>query len=178
MSLEDTLARLERVEDELAIRQLTARYVFAIDDRDLAGVGALFTTDAVFRSVDGAMNATGREAILEQFRKRFSVLGAGNHVTHDHVITLETPSRARGQVSAHAELWRKGQMMVTALRYADIYAKTDGAWRFAERTLSFLYYAPLEAYRDILGRLDRNLAYDQPRPADYPERLPTWATYD
>ena len=176
--MEDTLERLTRVEDELAIRQLAARYVFAIDDRDLTVVGELFTTNGVFRSIDGVMNARGREAVLEQFRGRYAVLGASNHVTHDHVVILEGPSRARGLVSAHAELWRKGQMMVTALRYADTYNKTEGGWRFAERALSFLYYAPLEAYRDILGRLERNLAYDAPRAADYPERLPTWALHD
>jgi uncharacterized protein (TIGR02246 family) len=174
---DDLTARLQRVADELEIRNLVARYVFAIDDRDLATVADLFAPDGVFRSVDGVMNARGRETVVEQFKGRYSVLGASNHVTHDHLVTVHSPTRATGLVSAHAELWRKGEMMVTALRYADTYVRTDGAWRFAERTLSFLYYAPLSEYRDILGRRNRNLAYDEPKPADYPEGLPTWADY-
>ena len=174
----DTLeARLQRVADELEIRNLVARYVFAIDDRDLDAVADLFAPDGVFRSADGVMAARGREAVVEQFKGRYSVLGAANHVTHDHLVTVRSATEATGLVSAHAELWRKGEMMIAALRYADAYTKVDGAWRFAERALSFLYYAPLGEYRDILGRRDRNLAYDEPRPADYPEQLPTWKLY-
>jgi hypothetical protein len=37
-------SRLAEVEDRVAIRDLTARYNFAIDDRDLKAVGELFTT--------------------------------------------------------------------------------------------------------------------------------------
>ena len=170
-------ARLQRVADELEIRNLVARYVFAIDDRDLAAVADLFATDGAFRSVDGVMDARGREAVVEQFKGRYRVLGACNHVTHDHLVTVRSATEATGLVSAHAELWRKGETMITALRYADIYTKAEGAWRFAERTLSFLYYAPLAEYRNILGRRERNLAYDEPRPADYPEQLPTWTNY-
>ena len=170
-------ARLQRVADELEIRNLVARYVFAIDDRDLATVADLFAPHGAFRSVDGVMDARGREAVVAQFKGRYSVLGASNHVTHDHLVTIKSPTEATGLVSAHAELWRKGQMMVTALRYADVYIKAEGAWRFAERTLSFLYYVPVTEYGAILGRRERNLAYDEPRPADYPEGLPTWADY-
>lgn len=171
-------SRLRRVADELEIRNLVARYVFAIDDRDLAAVAGLFAPDGAFRSVDGVMDARGREAVVEQFKGRYRVLGAANHVTHDHVVTIRSATEATGLVSAHAELWRKGEMMVTALRYADVYTKADGVWRFAERMLSFLYYVPLREYGDILGRRERNLAYDEPRPADYPENLPTWAVHE
>ena len=88
-------ARLARVEDQLAIRDLTARYNFAMDNRDLASASLLFTPDASFGSKDGAMRATGIEAIVKQFEGRFSVLGATNHFAHDHVIWFESPTRAR-----------------------------------------------------------------------------------
>jgi uncharacterized protein (TIGR02246 family) len=170
-------ARIAAVEDRLAIQQLVARYAFAIDDRDLAAVGELFADDARFRSLDGAMDAVGREAIVEQFERRYSVLGPTNHFTHDHAIELDGPARARGRVSLHAELWRNERAMLTALRYADVYEKAGGVWRFSERTLSFFYYLPVEDYAAMLGRLDRNRAYAEPRPADWPERLPTWVEY-
>jgi ketosteroid isomerase-like protein len=168
-------ARLERLEARLAIRDLVARYVFAIDDRDLVVVAGLFTAEGRFRSADGAMNAVGRAAIVDQFKGRYGVLGPTNHVCHDHVIDFDGSDRARGLVSAHAELWRHGRATVTAMRYADVYQRdVDGEWRFADRALSFLYYVPVEDYATALGRPDRNRAGPEPRPADYPEKLAHW----
>lgn len=167
-------SRLAAVEDQLAIRDLTARYNFSIDNRDLASARLLFTENASFGSKDGAMRATGIDAIVKQFESRFSVLGATNHFAHDHVIWFESSTRARGQLSVHAEVWRKEQPMVTALRYEDVYEKHGGVWLFAERLLSFFYYLGVKDYPSAMGRLERNMAGDTPVAADYPERLPTY----
>ena len=174
-ALERTLeSRLTEVEDRTAIRDLTARYNFAIDDRDLKSVGELFTDDGAFGSKDGAMRAIGREAVLQQFESRFSVLGATNHFAHDHAVWFESDTRARGLLSIHAEVWRKEQPMVTALRYEDVYEKSNGLWRFAERLLSFFYYLNIRDYPVAMGTLERNHASDKPVAADFPERLPTY----
>jgi uncharacterized protein (TIGR02246 family) len=167
-------SRLAEVEDRVAIRDLTARYNFAIDDRDLKAVGELFTDNGAFGSKDGAMRATGREAILKQFESRFSVLGATNHFAHDHAVWFESPTRARGLLSIHAEVWRKEQPMVTALRYEDVYEKSGGLWSFSERLLSFFYYLNIRDYPVAMGTLERNHASDIPVAADFPERLPTY----
>jgi ketosteroid isomerase-like protein len=169
--------RLEQVEAQLAIRQLVARYCFAIDDRDLATVADLFDEHARFASLDGVMEARGRAAIVSQFEGRYSVLGATNHVSHDYLITLDPndPDKATGKLSSHAELWRNGQAMLVCLRYHDAYVRgADFQWRFAERLLGFFYYRPVSDYAAALGVLDRMRAYEAPAPADYPERLATW----
>jgi ketosteroid isomerase-like protein len=168
-------SRLVVVEDQLAIRDLTARYNFAMDNRDLAAASRLFTEDASFGSKDGAMRATGIAAIVKQFQGRFSVLGATNHFAHDHVIWFESAQRARGQLSVHAEVWRKEEPQIAALRYDDLYVRSpDGLWRFAERLLSFFYYLNVADYPKAMGRLERNIASGTPVAADYPERLPTY----
>lgn len=168
-------ARLTLVEDQIAIRDLTARYNFAMDNRDLASASLLFMPDASFGSKDGAMRATGIEAIVKQFEGRFSVLGATNHFAHDHVIWFESSTRARGNLSVHAEVWRKEEPQITALRYDDLYIKgADGLWRFQERLLSFFYYLHVKDYASAMGRLERNMASGTPVAADYPERLPTY----
>lgn len=170
--------RIERLEAELAIRTLCARYCFAIDDHDLDAVGKLFTDDARVWSRDGVMEATGRAAIVEQYRGRFAVLGPSNHVSHDHWIRFgDDPDAAVGLLSAHAELYRNNMSMVTALRYSDRYQRHGGTWRFAERELAFLYYVPLAEYPGILGAQDRMRAYAEPALADYPESLPSWRDY-
>lgn len=178
MTFQNLDARIDRLEAESAIRALAARYCFAIDNHDLAAVADLFAQDARVYSQDGVMDARGRDAIIAQYEGRFKVLGPSNHVSHDHWIRLgDDPDRAEGLLSAHAELWRNGEMMVTALRYNDVYVREGGEWRFRERALSFLYYIPLADYPSILGSSDRMRAYDKPAPADYPERLPTWKDY-
>ncbi len=171
--------RIRALEDRLALRELVARYGIAVDDREIDALAALFTPDACFRSQDGVMNALGREAIIEQFHRRFAALKATNHVAHDQIIELDAadPDRASGLVSSHAEVWRNGQALIAALRYRDRYQRHEGRWCFAERSLSFLYYLPVGEYAEGLGSLLRMRAYGDRRPADYPEALPTWQRY-
>jgi ketosteroid isomerase-like protein len=176
MTLEE---RIERLEAESEIRQLIAHYSFDIDDRLIESIRNLFTDDGVLKSRDGVMFAKGPDAIIEQYHGRFDVLGPGHHFMHDVQINFVEGSavEATGRVSGHAELVRKGQMMVAALRYADCYTKTDVGWKFAEREISFLYYVPVEDYPNILLNPARNRAYGEPAPADFPENLVSWIEY-
>jgi uncharacterized protein (TIGR02246 family) len=175
-SLED---RIRALEDRDAIRQLCARYCFVIDDRDLEGIGECFTADGRFRSLDGKMDARGRDAIMEQYHGRFAALGTGNHIAHQQVIELDAddPDHATGTVSAHAELVRNGEVMIAAFRYADEYRREDGKWRFADRLLSFMYYLRPGDYIDYLDDRLRNHAYGEPMPADIPDGLASYRQY-
>ncbi|TXG93330.1 MAG: nuclear transport factor 2 family protein [Rhodocyclaceae bacterium] len=175
-SLENRLARLEA---ESQIRQLVARYCFTIDDRDIAGIRALFTSDALLQSADGVMHARGIDAIMAQYDARFAVLGPGHHFMHDIQIDFigAGDQDATGRVSGHAELWRNDRMMVAAIRYNDRYRNTDDGWKIAERSIHFLYYVAIEDYPNILATPLRNHAYAHPLPADFPEPLPGWIAY-
>lgn len=166
--------RLRRLEDQLDIQQLQARYTLAIDDQDLGRVAELFARDGRFRSADGVMDAQGREAVCDQFRGRFAALRFGFHVTHDHLVELDPsdPDRATGAVSSHAEVVRNGRPMVAAMRYADSYVREDGQWRFADRCISFFYYLPLDEYLAALPTRGRMRAYGDVRPAELPEGSP------
>jgi len=176
MNLEQRIARLEARAD---IRELVARYCFTIDARDMQGVGECFTESGVFRSLDGAMNAAGREAVVEQFHGRFAVLGPSNHFTHDQSLSFDEldPDRATGLVNAHAEVVRNDAAMWTSLRYHDEYRREAGRWRFQMRSLEFFYYLrPADYAEAMMGPL-RNRAYAAPHPADYPENVPSWTAY-
>lgn len=171
--------RLRRLEDREAIRELIARYGFAVDDRDVDGIAACFTRDGAFRSLDGTMNAQGRDAVIMQFHGRFAVLGPSNHYTHDAVFSFDdaNPDRATGLVNSHAEVVRSGQAMWASIRYRDEYLRNDGRWRFRDRLLAFFYYLAPGDYAGLLDDPLRNRAYAEPRPADIPEQLPTWQSY-
>lgn len=175
--LEDRVARLEAV---MEIQQLVARYSFAVDDRNIEGIRALFTEDAVLRSVDRKLNDVGMDAIIEGFHNRFAVLGAGQHFMHDVQIDLIGDGRneATGRVSGHAELARRDEMVLLGMRYEDVYRKTSQGWKFACRTAGFLYQVPADKYAGILASRLRNFATGQPSPADYPEALDSWIAYE
>lgn len=181
MTVNDTLEqRVRRLEDREEIGELIARYGFEIDERNLPGIADLFTADAVVRSSDGVMQAEGREAVIEQFHGRFSVLGPSNHFTHDRVVTFDPtdPDRATGLVISHAEMTREGKAMLACIRYYDEYRRcADGRWRFRERLLSFFYFTDPREYGPTLEATDRLRAYAEPAPAGWPETLETWQRY-
>lgn len=176
----DMESRIERLEAESQIRQLIARYCFYIDDRKRDLIGTLFSYGATLRSADGVMNATGVEAILHQYDARFDALGPGQHFMHDVQLDFigDGKTEVTGRVSGHAELWRNEAMMVAGIRYDDVYRNTRDGWKFADRVINFIYYIPVAEYPGILGTRDRNHAYPEPRPADFPEALPSWIAYE
>ncbi len=173
--------RVRHLEDRVAIGELIARYCLVMDNRDVDAIDALFTPDVYIWSADGVMNSRGRQAAVDMFNGRFTVLGPSNHVTHDRIVEFDPmdPDCATGLVLSHAEMNRKGQPMLAAMRYQDVYRRCDGRWRFAERGLSFMYYVPTAEYLDAFGPglATRMRAYDLAVPADWPEKLPTWQRY-
>ena len=177
----DFARRLQQLEDRAEIGELVARYGLVMDNRDMQGMRELFTPDVIVRSADGVMNATGLESVIDMFRARFSVLGPSNHFTHDRIVDFDAtdPELARGTVLAHAEMNRKGRPMLAAIRYADRYQRHRGRWRFAERVLAFFYYVPTAEYLDALGAglSSRMRAYDEARPADWPEGIASWREF-
>ncbi len=175
-----TLAhRIGRLEARAEIRELAARYCFAVDERDVEEIGECFTRDGAFRSYDGKMDAAGRAAVIEQFHGRFAVLGPSNHFTHDHVITFDDSDSdaAKGLVNAHAEVVRNGRPLLASLRYHDAYRREAGRWRFHVRTLAFFYYVEPQRYHEVMLGTLRNEAYQVAHPADFPEGSASWQRY-
>lgn len=176
----DLAARIRRLEDREAIKELIARYGLVMDDRDMDGMPGLFTEDVRILSRDGVMDARGREAAIALFRGRFTVLGPSNHFTHDKIIRFgDDPDEATGIVLSHAEMQRKGEPMLAAIRYTDRYRRENDAWRFAERLFDFFYYVPTAEYLDALGPglATRMRAYEEATGADIPEKLASWRAY-
>ena len=81
------------------------------------------------------------------------------------------PDRATGTVAGHAELVRHGTTTLVALRYQDVYLRTDQGWRIRDRVMSYMYYVPAADYVEALASRDRNRAYGDERPADWPSVL-------
>lgn len=152
------VARIARREAEAAIRQLVARYGFAIDDRDFFALSGLFADDAVVRAASGAFRGDGRDAIVATYRAQLGRLGVSGHYMHDVLLDLADVGRgkARGRITAHAELWRRGRSWIIALRYADRYRRIGEDWRIAERVIDVRYDMAIrpidQAEPDVMAR--------------------------
>jgi uncharacterized protein (TIGR02246 family) len=176
--LAEIAARLKRIEDRDEIRTLVAGYGRVVDDRDMDGLRALFTPDVTFGAIGAAQKIEGREAVVAYYESRYAEMPLSNHFTHDHTITLESDDLARGHVNAHVEVIRRGEPMVVAMRYADIYVRHEGAWKFQERITSFFYYMKAADYLEKLGERKRNFGSGEPVDADWPEGIATWQAYE
>lgn len=175
---EDLAERIARIEAREQIRDLVSRYGMAVDDRDLDGVGSLFTADGVFRHGGNSVVNHGRAEIVEFYTDRLSAFGPTYHYPHSHLIDISDEVNATGTVNAHAELGHDGKTYVTALRYNDTYRREDGEWLFAERRLQMLYYMDMvELVEGGLDSPDRKRYFGTVGPADIPENLPSWRDF-
>jgi uncharacterized protein (TIGR02246 family) len=128
------------VEDRLAIEDLYADYVWALDSGDVAGFLTLFTDDAVFGDTAGnrykghaAIGGYVTELVnSDRFRgrmhyisgKRFSANGDRIGVTSYWLVTkwAKASGAKTVEVSGHAD---------------DAFAKVGGRWRFTQRIVHY-----------------------------------------
>jgi hypothetical protein len=129
--------------DRLAIRELVDAYAFCADRRDAEGQKALFTDDTHFvvymagEGSDATDERHGRESLTPVF-DNLNTYEVTMHFNGQSTVTLDG-DRATGETYclAHHVFSDDGErkLMIAALRYRDIFVKTDGTWRFAERRL-------------------------------------------
>jgi len=51
-------------------------------------------------------------------------------------------------------------------------------WRFHERVISHFYYMPVDQYAEGLGSPLRMRADGEAQSVDFPEKMPTWTTWE
>lgn len=175
----ELVRRIDRLESRHALTELVAAYGRACDDHDMPLLMSLFTEDARLDTPSGLMEADGRDGIQAMFEQVLATRGPSFHWSHDHTITFAEHSNdsARGLVLSHAETSPGGVVSVAAMRYEDEYRREEGTWRFARRTLNFLYYVPVTEFATCLNGPNRLYVNGEPRAADYPESLPAWEAF-
>jgi len=135
------MSELTALDYEL-VRQLVARYNFAVDLGDTEAVGACYTPDGVFEAVgipsDHPIGGrhVGTEQLVTFYRRHFAAyqglvrhFNAGNAVIRGdrRMISMKSYMIALSAGTApHAGILSTGI-------YFDTLRKDDGVWRFAER---------------------------------------------
>src|SRR6202046_4542373 len=135
----------EEAADRLAIRELVDAYAHCADRRDAEGQISLFTPDTHFvvymnaKDPRPSQELHSRDALAPVFAELNRYEATTHFVGQSTIFTL-SEDRATGEtycLAHHVTVdGEKRQLMVASLRYLDTFAKTEGAWLFAERLLS------------------------------------------
>jgi hypothetical protein len=126
-------ATAQRVEDQLAIRELVARYNYAIDEGRPEEWVATFVPDGTFES-SALGKHTGPEALLT-FAKGYIAAVTGRHCTSDFVIDIDG-DEARSRCYLIAVNNAAAPIISATAVYEDVLRRTPDGWRFVHRKVT------------------------------------------
>ena len=120
--------------DKEEIRELLARYCFALDADEFDAMAALFTPDGVWETAFGT--GTGRAGIVAQARS----IAKGDrprrvHLTTNIVIELEGDTATARSNWVLFQNTPDGPAIGSGGAYFDRLVKVDGKWFFRHRTI-------------------------------------------
>ena len=147
MSLNDLAARVQRLEDERAIRELKARYLRSCDLKDVEGVRDTLSPDGAVIDFEGFPRFDDRDAFVAVYREMGCAPGVFDiHHGANGVIEFDGADEARGRWSLLFHNVNLGPRLLTQMgvEYEDDYVRRDGRWWIAatrSRRTSFLQQA-------------------------------------
>ena len=120
--------------DKDEIRELLARYCFALDAEQFEEMAALFTSDGVWQTAFGT--GTGRAGIVAQARS----IATGPrprrvHLTTNIVIDLDGDTATARSNWVLIQNSSNGPTIGSGGGYSDTLAKLGGQWFFKHRTI-------------------------------------------
>jgi hypothetical protein len=120
----------QRIEDQLAIRELVARYNYAIDEGRPEEWVNTFVPDGTFES-SALGKHTGPEALLA-FAKGYIAAVEGRHCTSDFVVEIDGDD-ARSRCYLIAVNNAAAPIISATAVYEDVLRRTPDGWRFVHR---------------------------------------------
>lgn len=130
---------LQRLADDLAIRDLTARFTDAVNRSDPAALGALFTEDGEW-VVPGMETTHGPEAAAARIGElRSTFVHLLQLLFSGHVGLAEDGQTAAATWYLSESASDGDKAFAFTGVYRDELRRTEAGWRFARRTFTFLY---------------------------------------
>lgn len=152
---------MDRLEDELAIRNRYAAYCFAADDRDPEAMADCFVADAEV-DVVGRGVLRGRDAIAGVQKTP----STNRHLALN--LWVQALDGASARVAAYFLVLDAEGAPVGHGRYQDeLRREADGAWRFHHRSIRYAWQA--ETYGGFVSQV---VAADHPPTTTHPRRDP------
>jgi hypothetical protein len=126
--------------DKDAIRDLVLCYSRGVDRQDFALLRTLYTKDAVEEN-HGGHYAGSAEGYIDWLETSLPRLAITTHGVLNHLIVLDGSDHAQGEVYciAYHRIPKDGGGwfdQIHGMRYLDHYAKINGHWLFARRSVS------------------------------------------
>lgn len=143
------MARLERVETELALHRLAHNYCVAADHRDLELWRSVWAPEAVWEAGDDPDHIfTGIDAICAAVQRQWETFPVMQHGTVNHVVDIgSATSTGRSDVIIHVQL-PDGGWITGGGTYEDRYERSDGSWRIGRRRVTAAFdLGPLSEVR-------------------------------
>lgn len=148
-------ARLQRVEDDLAIRRILVDYATFLDSRDYASYADLFTPDGEWTNATSSHK--GRAAIREMLESVLGAAGAPNRSNY-HIITnprVDLDGDHATATSRYLFVMRgpNGQPTPSlAGVYHDDLVRQDGKWKIKRRVADDIMPTPEEWQKSIAAQ--------------------------
>ncbi|MGB5076222.1 MAG: nuclear transport factor 2 family protein [Sphingorhabdus sp.] len=132
MTLEE---RLQRLEDDRAVRDLKARYLRACDLKQPEVVRDTLLEDGAVIEYEGFPAFRNRDDFVSIYSQMGCAPGIHDiHHAANGIISFESPQRATGQWSLYFHNINLATRSLTQMgvEYDDVYVKQDGRWWIAE----------------------------------------------
>lgn len=139
-------APIQKMIDELEIRNVIARLAHLADDGDVDEYVSLFTDDGVWQVLAGGSlpplpakkgKADIKAGVLE--RRAAGIQGPGTHTLHTLSTTAVTvtgdKATARSYMNMMANTHTKPEVSISCI-YNDEFVRQGGAWKLASRRIS------------------------------------------
>lgn len=144
--------------DVTELNQLAYRYAQAVDACDAALFQAVFAPDARLRSYhpdaqEPFADLSGHEQLATIPNTMRGMYRKTPHMMTNHLVDV-TGDAASGEVlctALHLELDGASTINVM-IRYVDLYARHEGAWRIADRQIRFLWSERRQVCDSGMGR--------------------------
>lgn len=132
MDLEALEARIARLEDLEAIKQLKARYCeICDDDHNPDRITSVFADDGIWEG-RGIGQAQGHEAIRELFKRFQSMITFSQHMVMNPIIEVDgDTAKGTWYFFGPFTMAEGNQAKWQAVRYHEDYVKVNGEWKIA-----------------------------------------------
>ena len=154
------------VEDQLAIREVIARYAWALDTGDVEGFVACFCSDGVlvwdvFETPERWVGAEALRHFATFFRDLPSSAGRQHHVTNTVIEQCEGGAGARSYAAVVLRQGDGPHLLNVMGYYEDRFRHEGGQWRLAERIIRD-WSGPI--LKEFAGQTGERVARPLPAP--------------
>ncbi|CAN5793207.1 hypothetical protein BH09PSE5_BH09PSE5_46780 [soil metagenome] len=163
--LQDTEARLQRLEDEVAIRDLLNRYTYFYDGNDLEGTMTVFDDECKLVNPRGTY--VGKDAIRVNYAHLISTRKFSFHAATNVIVRFVDGGDAVMSAFYNSiGIYPSGSLAMVGGTYVDRLSKKSGEWKIIERRITYNHRSRLAAENP----------FDSPKP--FPKGTETESSRD